>query len=56
MGGVAFLDLPCLASGRNLDLTFNHMADLWRQCISFNDNNYPTHQKTPYEVPQPEVG
>ena len=39
--GVEILDLPCLASGHNSDLTSEEIADLWSQCISINNYNKP---------------
>ena len=35
------LDLPCLASGNNLNLTSEDMADLRRQGIYVDNNNNP---------------
>ena len=42
---VEILDLPCLASRNNLNLTSEDMADLLRQGISVDDNNDPTPQE-----------
>ena len=39
------LDLPCLASGNKLNLTFEAMADLRRQDIAVNDDNDPAPKK-----------
>ena len=44
--GAEILDLPCLASGHNSNLTSEDMADLRRQGISFDNNNDPAPQKT----------
>ena len=38
---VEISDLPYLASGHNLNLTFEEMADIWRQGISVDDDNEP---------------
>ena len=48
--GVEILDLPCLASGKNPNLTSDDMADLRRQGIAVNDNNNPD----PKTIPAPE--
>ena len=53
-GGVKFLDLPCLTSGRNSNLTSYDMADLWRQGIAADDDNKISTENIPDEVPQPE--
>ena len=42
VGGVEFSYLPCLASGQNLNLTSDDMADLRCQVIAVNDDNDPT--------------
>ena len=39
--GVEILDLPCLASGENSNLTSDDMADLRSQVISVNDDKNP---------------
>ena len=46
---VEIWDLPCLASGHNLNLTSEEMADLWRQGIAVDDNNDPA----PENIPDP---
>ena len=45
--GVEILNLPCLASGCNLNLTADDMADLRRQGIAFDDNNGPVPENIP---------
>ena len=50
MGGVEILDLPCLASGRNSNLTSDDMADIWHQWIAVKGNNNPA----PENIPSPE--
>ena len=45
--GVEILDLPCLASGHNLNLTSEDMADLRRQGISVNNENDPFPKNIP---------
>ena len=46
--GVEISDLPCLASGRNLNLTSDDMADIQHQGIDFDNDidpktkNYPS--------------
>ena len=37
--GVGILDLPCLDSGHNLNLTSEDMDDLWRQGIAVENGN-----------------
>ena len=44
---VEILNLPCLASGHNLNLTSEEMADLWRQGIAVDDNNGPAPENIP---------
>ena len=51
VGGAEILDLPCLASGRNLKLTSDDMADLQRQGIAIDDNNDPA----PENIPLPQL-
>ena len=41
MCGIEILDLPCLYSRYNLNLTSEDMDDLWRQDISVKDDNDP---------------
>ena len=41
VGAVEFSDLPCLASGRNLNLTSDDMAYIRRRSISVDDGNNP---------------
>ena len=48
------MDLPCLDSGRNSNLTSNDMDDLRRQDIAVDGANEPYHENVPYKVPQPE--
>ena len=40
--GVEILDLLCLDSGHNLNLTSEETADLRRQGIAVGDNNEPS--------------
>ena len=49
--------LPCLASGHNLILTSEYMADLRRQVISGNDDNNPSPQNipAPENIPLPQL-
>ena len=56
VGGVVISDLPCLASGRNSNLTSDYMADIRRQGVAVDDDNDPTPENIPYEVPQLEEG
>ena len=56
VGGVEFLVLPCLALGRNSNLTSDDMDDLQRHGIYVGDNNYPAPEKISNEVPQPGDG
>ena len=56
VGGIELLDLPCLALGGNLNISYNYMADLWRQVITVYDYNKPPPNKIPGELPQPEYG
>ena len=51
MCGVEILDLPCLASGNNLNLTSDDMDDLRRQGIDVDDYNYPA----PENIPVPKI-
>ena len=53
MCGVQILDLPCLSSGHNLNLTYEDMADLWRQGIAVNDENDPAPKTFPIPVNSP---
>ena len=53
VGDVEFLDLPILASGENLNLTANDMADLRYQGIAVDDDNDPDTENIPYQVPHP---
>ena len=48
--GVKISDLPCLASGYNLNLNYEDMADLQRQGIDVDNNNDPDSENIP--VPQ----
>ena len=45
--GVEMSDLTCLDAGRNLNLTSDDMADLWRQGIAAGDGNDPAPNPTP---------
>ena len=56
VGGVESSDLPCLASGQNLNLTSDDMADQRRQGNAVDDKNDPAPENIPYEVPHPENG
>ena len=47
MCGVEILDLPCLASGHNLKLTSEDMADLRRQGIAVVENTKPDPDNIP---------
>ena len=55
--GVKFLDLPCLASGYNLNLTSKDMADLRRQGIAVDGNNGPANKNitVPVNIPLPQL-
>ena len=44
---VEILDLPCLASGHNSNLTSEDMADIRRQGISVDENNDPEPENIP---------
>ena len=48
--GIEILGLPCLASGNNLNLTSEDMADIWSQGIAVNDNNDPYSKNIPVPV------
>ena len=54
VGGVEFLDLSCVASGMNLNLTSDDMAGIKRQGISADDKNYYSPENIPYQATQPE--
>ena len=54
--GVEFSDLPRLDSRQKLNLTSDDMDDLQRQGIDVDDENGPSPENIPYEVPQPEGG
>ena len=41
VSGVEILYLPCLASGHDLNLNYEDMADLQRQFSAVDDNNNP---------------
>ena len=56
IGSVEFSGLPCLALGRNSNLTSNYMADIQRQGISLDDDNEPDPDNIPYDVPHLEYG
>ena len=45
MYGVEILDLPCLASGHNSNLTYEDMADLRSQGIDVDYDNEPALEK-----------
>ena len=45
--GVEISDLTCLASGNNLNLASEEMADLRRQYIAVDDNNYSSPENIP---------
>ena len=47
---VEIWELPCLASGNNLNFTSEDMADLWLQVIAVNDDNDPV----PENIPDPD--
>ena len=47
MCGVEISDLPCLVSGRNLNLTSGDMTDIRRQEIVVNDKNNPASENIP---------
>ena len=47
MCGIEISDLPYLASGHILNLTYEYMADLRIQCIAANDNNEISPEKNP---------
>ena len=47
MCGVEFLDLPCLASGHDSNLTFEDMAGLQRRGISVDNDNSTSPQNIP---------
>ena len=49
IGSVEFSGLPCLALGRNSNLTSNYMADIQRQGISLDDDNEPKVISSPYQ-------
>ena len=51
VGGVEFLDLPCLASRQNLNLNPNDMAGLRSQCTVVDGDNDAAPENIPYEVP-----
>ena len=55
-GGVEFSYLPCLASGKNSNLTSNDMTDVRRQGFAVDDDNGPAPENIPDEVPQLEDG
>ena len=50
--GVETSDLPCLDSGRNSNITFNDMYDLWQQGSAVDEENELDPQNITYEVPQ----
>ena len=52
--GVEFLYLPCLASEKNVNLTYNEMAYLWHQGIDVDDENYPALENILDDVTHPE--
>ena len=52
VGGIDFSDLPCLASGRNSNLTSNDMVDLWCQGIDVDGANKPDPKNITNYVPQ----
>ena len=54
VGGADFLDLSCLVSGINLNLTSNYMVDIRYQGISVDYENDPDPYNITNEVPQPE--
>ena len=47
VGGAEISDLPCLASGRNLNLTSDDMADIQHQGIDFDKDIDPKPKKHP---------
>ena len=47
MCGVGILDLPCLASGHNSNLTSEDMSDIRRQGIAVDGDNGPTPKNIP---------
>ena len=54
--GVEILDLPCLASGYNSNLTSEDMADIRRQVIAVDNNNDPDPSNiiSPENIPLPQ--
>ena len=50
MCGVENSDSPCLASGHNLNLIYEELADIWRQGIAVEDNNDPAPEKIPVPI------
>ena len=57
MCGVEILDLPCLDSGHNSNLTSEEMVDIRNQGISVDDNNYPAPKiiPVPRNIPLPQL-
>ena len=53
VSSVEFLNLPCLASERNSNLTSNDMAGLRCQGISVYDDNGPAPENITDKVPHP---
>ena len=56
VGGAEFLDLPCLDSGINLNLTSDDMACLRRQGIAVDYDSDPYPENIPDEFPHPKDG
>ena len=54
--GVEFSDLTRLDSRQKLNHTSNDMDDLQQQGIDVDDDNGPSPENIPYEVPQSEGG
>ena len=57
MWGVEISDLQRLASGHNLSLTYEYMADLWRQVISVDEDKKPAPENihVPVSIPLPQL-
>ena len=51
VGGVEFLDLPCIALRQNSNLTSYEISDLRHQGIDVGDDNDPSPGNIPYEFP-----
>ena len=53
VSGGEFSDLPCLNLGENPNLTSYDMDDIRKQEVSVDDENDPSPDNIPDEVPQP---